>query len=167
MIILESQRFRINKNSSFPGVYIILNLDNGKVYIGSTRDIRRRLIEHEISLRNGRHNVKSLQADYDKGNCFIGYPVARIELMPNDYAKDDNLRYFESEAIKMFKSNNPQKGYNKRLDEKVSPEISKIKWAKLYVDDYIQHKESLKSSSGYKREYDIEEINDFIETRLK
>jgi len=163
---LENERFKINKNCSFPGVYIILNLDNNKAYIGSTRDIHRRLVEHEISLRNMRHNSKDLQADYDDQNSFIAYPLTRVELLMNKHCKDDNLRYFESEAIKYFETNDPQKGYNKRLDENISPEINNIKWAKNFVDDYFRHKESLKTSTGRKREYDEEEVAEFLTKRL-
>lgn len=167
VVTLENERFRINKNCSFPGVYIILNIDNKKVYIGSTRNIYRRLVEHEISVRSGRHNSKELQADYNAGDYFIGYPITRVELLENKYQADDNLRYFESIAIEYFKANNPQKGYNKRLDEKVSPEINNIKWSKTFIDDYFYHKESLTTSSGSKKEYSEEEMQDFINKRLE
>lgn len=89
VVTVEKERFRINKGGSYPGIYIILNLDNKKSYIGSTRNIHLQLMEQEISFRNGRHNNKNLQADYDAKNTFIRYPLTRVELLVNKYCKDD------------------------------------------------------------------------------
>lgn len=50
---MKTEQFRINENSDFPGVYIIVNMDNQKVYIGSTRNIRKRLKTHLYSLKKG------------------------------------------------------------------------------------------------------------------
>jgi len=77
---MKNKQFKISENCDFPGVYIILNLDNKKVYIGSTRNIKRRLIEHEISLRGNKHNSIEMQLEYNKGNKFIGYVITRVEL---------------------------------------------------------------------------------------
>ena len=65
---MYNEQFKINEKSNFPGVYIIVNLDNRKVYVGSTRNILRRLKEHEAKLRKGKHDVKRMQKDYDNGN---------------------------------------------------------------------------------------------------
>lgn len=150
---MKNKQFRISENCNFSGIYIILNLDNKKVYIGSTRNIERRLIEHEIKLRKNNHQNSEMQLDYNCGNRFIGYPITRVELIQdNPYSKDDNLRFFEYKAIICFNSDNPDKGYNKRADKKECREITKIEWAKRYIEDYFWNEEMLKQP---KRQDDI------------
>lgn len=46
------------------GVYCILNSETGKFYIGSARDIKKRISEHMHRLRHGTHENKALQADF-------------------------------------------------------------------------------------------------------
>lgn len=163
---MYNEQFKINEKSNFPGVYIIVNLDNRKVYVGSTRNILRRLKEHEAKLRKGKHDVKRMQKDYDNGNQFIAYPLTKVQLLDEKYNKDANLRYFEKVAIEKFRSNISENGYNTRVDYAKSPQESNIEWGKRWLDDYFQHKESLKTSTGLKAEYDLEEMESFINDRL-
>jgi len=48
------------------GIYQIINLQNGKFYIGSTRKLRTRLREHFSDLRTGRHHSAPLQRAWNK-----------------------------------------------------------------------------------------------------
>lgn len=166
MITLYNKQFRINEKSNFSGVYIIVNLDNKKVYIGSTRNISRRLKEHEAKLRKCKHHVCEMQKDYNNGNLFIAYPLTKVQLLDGKYNKDANLRYFEKVAIEKFRSNIPEIGYNTRIDCVRSPQESNIEYGKCWLDEYFQHKESLKTSVGNKAEYDLEEMESFINNRL-
>ena len=54
-------------------IYIIKCIKNGKVYIGSTNNFKRRLSEHKSCLKLNKHSNKFLQDDYNKYgiNCFI------------------------------------------------------------------------------------------------
>ena len=47
-------------------VYGIVNEKNGKMYIGSTDNLRKRSYEHKSKLKNGYHRNAFLQEDYDK-----------------------------------------------------------------------------------------------------
>lgn len=166
---MKSKQFEIAKNCDFPGVYIILNLDNKKVYIGSTRNIKRRLFEHEINLRGNNHKNNEMQLDYNSGSRFIGYVITRVELIQdNPYLQDDNLRYFEYRAITYFNADNPDKGYNKRADKKECREIKKIEWTKRYIEDYFWNEEMLKHP---KHQDDIKyyrsEMQAFLDKALK
>ena len=155
---MENKQFRIHKNCNVPGVYIILNLDNGKVYIGSARNMQKRLSEHEVNIRHNRHIVKELQDDYNNGNFFIAYPITAVGTYPSNYLLDENLRHYEYQAIKTFKSTDPEKGYNKRLDkDKEIYEIRNIRWAKKFLDSYNYYKT---------KEYNDRDIKKFIEMRL-
>lgn len=52
-----------------PGIYIIRNLVNGRIYVGSARNIKRRMKEHDYYFRKGYCNNK-IQADIDLGHKF-------------------------------------------------------------------------------------------------
>lgn len=48
------------------GIYAIHNMDNDAVYIGSSKDIRRRIIRHKSELKNNKHPNIYLQRAYNK-----------------------------------------------------------------------------------------------------
>jgi group I intron endonuclease len=48
------------------GIYIILNRKNGKVYLGKTNDLKRRIKEHHSKLNCGHHDNRYLQASWNK-----------------------------------------------------------------------------------------------------
>lgn len=166
---MKNKQFRISENCNFSGVYIILNLDNKKVYIGSTRNIERRLVEHEIKLRKNNHQNAAMQLDYNCGNSFIGYVITRVELVKdNPCSQDDNLRFFEYKAMVYFGSDNPEKGYNKIVDKKECREMKHIEWAKRYIENYFGNKEMLnnpKQPDDIK--YHRSEMKRFLDRTLK
>src|SRR5690606_9140620 len=49
-----------------PGIYSVVNNVNGKCYIGSSYNLRRRRTDHLRALRDGKHPNKILQAAYKK-----------------------------------------------------------------------------------------------------
>lgn len=54
------------------GIYIIRNLLNNMVYIGSAKNIKQRLHEHNSMLRRNKHHSKYLQNSYNKHpDCFM------------------------------------------------------------------------------------------------
>lgn len=48
------------------GVYMIVNAINGKRYIGSSNNIKRRLKEHRQHLKSGTHDNQHLQSSYNQ-----------------------------------------------------------------------------------------------------
>lgn len=46
----------ITKDLEFCGIYMLLNTKNGKRYIGSSINIRKRLWEHRALLRHNKHD---------------------------------------------------------------------------------------------------------------
>ena len=48
------------------GIYCIENMVNGKRYIGSSKSVRKRIIEHLGKLKAGTHKNKHLQSSYNK-----------------------------------------------------------------------------------------------------
>lgn len=88
-------------------IYMIQNLDNGKVYIGSTRDFERRKHNHLYALYNGTHHSAELQKDFDN-QCNIEFRI--IEKLSDDISQDDMLS-LESKYITA--RNSATSGYNK------------------------------------------------------
>lgn len=57
-------------------VYCIENIQNHKIYIGSTIHLHSRIKNHIYGLKNNRHHSKKLQADYNNGDKFEVYYTA-------------------------------------------------------------------------------------------
>lgn len=72
------------------GVYSITCLASGWVYIGSSMSIRQRWTTHKSWLRNGRHNVPRLQADWgEHGEAAFDFALVTVaELAADRYARE-------------------------------------------------------------------------------
>lgn len=58
------------------GVYAITCLTDGRRYIGSSRDIRKRWYRHRYRLRSGQHHIAALQLDWNEyGESAFGFGV--------------------------------------------------------------------------------------------
>lgn len=87
-------------------VYALRHDATGKLYIGSTANTHQRLLKHANRLKNGTHNSKNLQADYnsheDKGLTFIVLDTIRTYTERNK----------EYEWMAVYDTCNPAHGYN-------------------------------------------------------
>lgn len=88
------------------GVYQIVNLINGKVYVGSSINLARRKNEHARHLRDGKHHSSYLQRAYNKygRNCF------KFEVL--EYADTDRLKEVEQHYINKYRACDRRRGYN-------------------------------------------------------
>ncbi len=97
----------------YAGVYMIKNKRNGKVYIGSSENIEKRIYEHRLNLENGKHHNKDLQNDYDNG-CPMTVYVLYVESVPNDIVPAEvfaRIRAMERKYIDEY--NSIETGYNR------------------------------------------------------
>lgn len=64
---------KVNKHCKKSGIYCILNLLNQKKYIGSSKNIYDRLVNHKMMLNNNKHHNNYLQNSWNKykSNNFI------------------------------------------------------------------------------------------------
>lgn len=132
------EQFRICKDCDFSGVYAIVNITKQKIYIGSSRNIKERLINHKAKLNHRKSLIAKMQEDYNNGDNFIGYVISPVRIREEEYLKDSDLRYYENLAITEFGACNPEKGYNKKDTEKsFLVEMSNIKFSKIQLDDYF------------------------------
>jgi hypothetical protein len=85
------------------GIYQIVNKINGKRYIGSAVDLRKRKLQHLYHLRNNKHVNKHLQKSYNKyGEKFFKFEIIL-------YCINKDLIFFEQRAIDLY---NFKKLYN-------------------------------------------------------
>lgn len=87
--------------------YCIENTSTGKKYIGRTTNYRRRIKQHLKDLDNGNHPNGGLLCDYQKGDCFVVYPLEEQK---------------ERDAIKKYDT--ISNGYNKVIPKgNIEPKI--------------------------------------------
>lgn len=89
------------------GIYKIVNLITGLVYIGSSENIYYRWSAHKGSLRHNRHINKRLQNAWNK------YGEKAFEFVIVKIVSSKKLLKTEQYYIDKFKSYNPKYGYNK------------------------------------------------------
>jgi group I intron endonuclease len=86
------------------GVYRWLNTVNGKSYVGSSNDIKKRKNEHLRKLASGKHENPKFQ------NAWIKYEAGSFEFEILAFCKEEDLLWQEQLAINAFDA--VRKGYN-------------------------------------------------------
>ena len=86
-------------------VYAIQHNETGRIYVGSTVDLERRIAEHMLQLRKGSHGNPYLQKDYDEvGQEFTVY---RLDQIANVF---ENRK--EYDWMMKLHTTDPEYGYN-------------------------------------------------------
>ena len=94
------------------GIYKILNTSNGKFYIGSSKNLRKRLYEHFRELNLGIHPNKHLQNAWIKYGK-EGFKFHILKIIDNtDNFTDTQLRELETKYIQKTMCYKPEIGYN-------------------------------------------------------
>lgn len=121
------------------GVYVITNIVNGKIYIGSSVNIKKRWTQHKYKLNKGAHANKYLQRAWNK------YGVDKFEFIILNLIDKPNKNVLiqqEQKYLDIYKPYNKEIGYNilkksnsslgvKRSDEtKLKNSLSKIEFWK-------------------------------------
>lgn len=93
-------------------IYAIRCSCNGKVYIGRTQDLERRMREHLNALRKGtKDNCRRVncgfQSDFDK----YGESNFKLHILEKNVPQE-KLRSRESYWIEQYRSSDPRHGYN-------------------------------------------------------
>lgn len=143
------------------GVYIIKNIVNNKIYIGSSVDIHKRWKEHIRLLRNNKHKNKYLQDDWNKyGEHEFEFTIEEETV----YLKKEVLE-IEQKYLNLYKSFDKNTGYNvckfagSSLGIKWSEE-SKQKCSILNKDRAQWHSDRMKKTWSENREYLLKCIKD-------
>jgi group I intron endonuclease len=89
------------------GVYLFINTVNGKVYVGSAVNLKRRMIHHRCDLNKGRHTNEHLLRAWRA----YGADAFRFEVL--EYCEPEERLEREQWWILLLDSLNGEKGYNK------------------------------------------------------
>jgi|SRR5690554_6146055 len=88
------------------GIYVIKNILNGKIYVGSSVDIDKRWVRHKRELRKGQHHNKHLQSAYTK------YGVENFTYDVIHECSPENLLKMETFFVAALNSCDNTLGYN-------------------------------------------------------
>lgn len=88
------------------GIYVIRNKSNGKIYIGSSKNIRSRVNSHYSALRRGAHCNRHLQGAWDQ------YGENNFEDKILERCETDKLLEREQHWIKVLNVTDQSIGYN-------------------------------------------------------
>jgi hypothetical protein len=88
------------------GVYLIKNNVNGKVYIGSSINVKNRIYKHKWLLKNNKHDNGYLQKSFNK------YGGDAFEYLVLEYCDINDLIITENKLITEYNSTNSEYGYN-------------------------------------------------------
>lgn len=105
-------------------VYVIRNKANGKFYVGSSKDMRQRVLSHRRKLQEHKHPNKALQDDFDKygGNAFEFSVVGMVF----GYGKDSE----ELKMMRVLRTNDERYGYNTKDNTFTSGKRNIERWKK-------------------------------------
>lgn len=129
------------------GIYIIKNTKNGKVYVGSSKNIEKRWKEHERSLKSGKHHSKKLQRAYDRAVDKSIFVYEAIEEVTDNNVLFDREQYYidtfdsyRSGYNCSEKSNDPSRttATGKKKEKKEKAEALCAKFEKLYSKSYVE-----------------------------
>lgn len=103
------------------GIYRILNTINNKSYIGSSVSVFKRLSTHKRMLINNKHFNKHLQSSFNR------YGLDNFNFSLIEETEIDIINEREEYYISIYKSNDRELGYNKRIqcDTNIGREFSK------------------------------------------
>lgn len=90
------------------GVYKIEHKESGRIYIGSSENIQKRLSAHRWRLQRKVHPNKALQ------NAWLKHGTEAFIFAPLLYCSIDDLLFYEQRAIDEYKSHTKPYGYNIR-----------------------------------------------------
>lgn len=97
-------------NVEKPAIYQIVNLDNGKRYIGSAVCVHCRFCKHKKQLRTGTHHNRYLQRAWDKhGEKRFLFDV--IKIVPKDKLREQEQMWIDSSGC-----TDKNRGYNLASD---------------------------------------------------
>lgn len=92
------------------GIYMIMNTENQKCYIGYSTNITSRWYRHKYHLRKGTHTNNHLQKAWNKyGEKFFTFSV--VEYLPIDLSVKE-YEQVETKWVLFYKSNESKYGYN-------------------------------------------------------
>lgn len=157
--------YKYEGNSLKSGIYKLTNKLNGRIYIGSAKEFKRRWSQHSFSLRNQKHQNKFLQADFNK--CGEEAFVFEVMEVTDGKTKEERLT-IEEGYIKQHYDNGKscynlcsraisREGYPSKDPEKTRQKQSEAQ-KKRYENPEIRQRQSDISKAMWQRPEHIEKM---------
>lgn len=145
-------------NKKISGIYMILNIVNGKFYIGSSVNVNKRLLHHKNSLNKNKHHSILLQRAFNK------YGKENFIFQLVEECKIEECLKREQIWLDFHQVYNPELGYNisnntanpalgiKRTDEFKSKltNFNKTKWDNMTTEERKNHPINKNVRKGFK-----------------
>lgn len=129
------------------GIYCLINLNNGKRYIGSSKNLYDRLHQHFHNLKYNKHHSLHLQSSYNKyGEDCFDFEILEI-------CKFEDLVIREEYWIDFYECINSDKGYNKRIDAERNSGLPCKEETKNKISNTLKEKYSSGEIITYKQEH--------------
>ena len=99
------------------GIFQIVNTTNGKILLGSSKNLEGKLNKHRFQLASGRHPNRELQEDWNRmGEGAFRFEIAEIVQRKDDpvFNLDDELSLLEEIWVEKTQPFG-ERGYNKNL----------------------------------------------------
>lgn len=153
----------LEKMNNTPGIYIIFNMKTYRLYVGKSKHLKQRALEHIKNLYSGQDNNKELQEEFS-ANTNTYYIGCLQEL-----DSSEELDYFESlyysAAQKWF--NNKDMIYNiRQLDGKFSFSTSELNYAQSIISNAIINYKKSTDKYTYNRVIEENKLKDFISSDI-
>jgi group I intron endonuclease len=120
------------------GIYCIENSINGKMYIGSSKNIKRRWHEHLSELRLGHHDNDYLQKSYNKygKDIFFFYVMDEIPEDELSDAEDIYIRYYDTRESGYNLVNGGNRNRRLKFTKESRKRLSKAQMGKVHTQDH-------------------------------
>lgn len=129
------------------GIYAIVNSQKMSCYIGSSKNIKLRAINHKTHLKKGKHSNKLLQKDFENGNSFRFIILCKL-----DSNIDNDLLIVYEKMYMLSAMDNYFELYN--LRPKTQWNDQRI-WIIQHIIHYFMNKYKISENlvSAFKNEY--------------
>lgn len=160
MITLNFKQIKQLPNEA--GVYMIQNILNGKRYIGSTNNFKRRINRHRSELRMGIHHSIHLQRAYNK----YGEDKFVIVILEKCEPIHDTLLILEQKYLDLLPEYNSNKNASRKYSKVPQVRINKVKKKVDQYDLNFNYIRTFDSISDAARSFNLPEREASIHTGI-
>lgn len=154
-IIREEEQRLLSFGGGVCGIYQIFNLENGKVYIGSSKKICRRMRTHANDLINNYHSNRFLQFAANKSGKSMVFSVV-------EECKPDELLEKEIFYISLYNARNDKFGYNLQSADRCD---SESRWSAETIEKMSNKRKAYFNKNPHKRKEQIDNLRSFWNDR--
>lgn len=111
--------FEIPKTTN-AGIYAIVNWEDFSCYVGSTRNLNQRAMQHKMQLKRGEHGVAKMQEAKDKNRILrfvilreFDFDISKFDLLLAEYCYMLEMKY---NCFDLYNTNPSARNYKNQTD---------------------------------------------------